>query len=183
MKMKFLFLLFLFPVLNGYASGELDWNAENIMSRIEKKHAMQQIKKNTFQYIGAAGGADGKEFSHLRIEFTTLERLNIDSARRYLVEGVLSYLSAINSDEELQEYLIEKPFPVSRIGYTLNVSLGYGGWPKFPSGTSRDKKISYARVDDNKICYLIDVHKNKPPVIIYEETFEEALALVKDEKE
>lgn len=150
--------------------------------KVESAHAKKQMKLNGFRCCGKGGGGNGKQFHTLAITFSTHEQLNISTARKYLVEGLLMYYNDINSAQSLQPYLIEKPFPIEKIEYSIFVHGDNGARPKFPDGPTDDQKISYVSWYDSEIEYNIDVNIGKLPLTIHTETFDEAVAILNAEK-
>lgn len=150
--------------------------------KVESAHAKKQMKLNGFRCCGKGGGGNGKQFHKLGITFSTHEQLNISTARKYLVEGLLLYYNDINSAQSLQPYLIERPFPIGKIKYSIYVHGDNGSWPLFPNGPTSDQKISYVRWDENEIRYQIQTERDARPITIHTETFDEAVAILNAEK-
>lgn len=185
MKIAFisLVLLLALPMLGASNSESEDWIAEEIVGKVKKMHIRSQVEKHNFHCYGTGGGGNGDKFTSLSIGFSTREQLTINTARRYLVDGVLSFQNEINKNEALQQYLIEKPFPAERISYKIRTVVGNGVRPRFPNGLSDDNKISYVAMSENKIRYLIDINEDQLPQAVLIETFEEAQAIIGAEKE
>lgn len=157
--------------------------AGRAVNKVEKQHIDKQFKRHGFQCTCLGGGGDGKRFTHLSIAFDTREALTIDSARKYLVEGVLEFISDINSSEDVKEHFAEWPFTAKKLEYGIHTIVGNGIWPRFPDGITPDKKISYARFyggyHEGEIDYYIKVEEKKLPETIHTETLEEAIAVLK----
>ncbi|MEM1282283.1 MAG: hypothetical protein AAGG81_01875 [Chlamydiota bacterium] len=155
--------------------------AGNALNKIEKMHMKKQFHDNGFVCSGTGGGGDGTRFKHLKISFGTKIPLTIQLARKYIVDGVISYVNEINQNKHLEQHFTDWPFTYKKLNYTIDVSVNGGAWPLFPDGPTPDNKISYTEFSNGTIYYLIDVNTKKLPQVIHKETLIEAIAILKAE--
>ncbi|MEM1282282.1 MAG: hypothetical protein AAGG81_01870 [Chlamydiota bacterium] len=172
--------LFSFPMLMITQRGEGS-PASNAISKIEKKHMLKQFHDHGFVCSNIGGGGDGTRFKHLTIGFNTREILNVKTARKYIVEGVIKFINEINQTSGAKDHFTQWPFEFSKLTYRINVHVNNGVWPKFPNGPTEDQKISYVSMRKGIINYYIDVQPRKLPESIHCETLEDAIAILKAE--
>ncbi|MEC7839848.1 MAG: hypothetical protein VX777_07395 [Chlamydiota bacterium] len=123
------------------------------------------------------GGGNGKQLHLLSLGFSTDQKLTIKTARKLLVDSISDFHEKINNSESLRPFLNEIPFPVSKLEYTIEVVEEGGWWPLFPDGLDDQQHISYVILSRGVVRYYIDIVKDKLPVEIHEETYEEAVAI------
>lgn len=151
---------------------------------VTKQHIAKQSKRHNFRCSAiGGGGGEGRKFKHLNLDFDTREQLTVEEARRYFLEGVMSFYADINEHEEFRNKFVEWPFPLERLDYAIHVCNEQWIWLEFPDGVTPDYRISVVRLSpkSKKILYEVDVPGKRFLETIHTETLEEALAILKAE--
>lgn len=111
----------------------------------------------------------------------TPKQLDINSARKQIVRGILEYIKEINNHHEFENEFINWPFEPKNLQYTLKVDRGDGIGPRFPGGLGEDLKISYVIFLNDEIHYLIYTKPDILPETVHSETLDEAIDILKAE--
>jgi len=107
----------------------------------------------------------------MMIGFNYYHVVDVNAARRLLVDSVEEYLSAINASEEVRPYLHEYPFTAQNV--EIDIYFYGPDRHKVPAG-----EIMIAAAKRGKLTYYIDVPEKYDLKAIYEETYEDALKAV-----
>ena len=124
------------------------------------------IEKQYNAKLVAFGTSIHDKVDSLDLGFTVPKKLSKDEARKMLVNSVGIFLKAINTNEEIQPHLSEKPFTQK------NVKIVF--YP--PDDNTLPHYIAYASARRGNIFYLWSDSN-----IEEEETFEEARAIVQNQ--
>ena len=166
----FVFLLYL-------TSDEIS-ETERLARLVERRHINKQKELNGFNCYGTGGGGDGERLTKLSLNFSTPEQLTVPQARRYLIQGIKMYQEEINSAEDFQAHIVESPFPIDRIEYSISVEGIDDYRARFPNGPTKDKKITFCNWAYGSIDYFICPGVSENYVKIHSETFEEAVTIL-----
>ena len=147
---------------------------EKVRDRILVQFSKQMQKKGLYA-AGLGGGCSiSKKINLMDVTFDYYNVMNIESARRLIVESANALLTLINSDTSNEVYFEEFPARVdilliSIIGQIPDSKRDYIGSVSVIKG-----KVYYCTDDPTgKVMPFLDVHK---------ETFEEAKSLLSQEK-
>lgn len=135
-----------------------------------KKYGMRQSS------IGGGGGEDRIWLMSLSFDRNS-QPLTEEESRRLIVDVVNDYLKAVNKDEILRPYLREYPFTPKNIELTIYNSDEDGNrinYPFIDIVDNREGKIGYFTKEEGKE-YGYKTEKY--------ETYDEAVAILKKEKE
>lgn len=141
---------------------------------------MHKFEKYAHDVLGlevcGSGGEMMDDVQSISLHFTSGASLNIDQARRLVVESSQIFLSMINEDKKLRPYLHTYPFT----GNNIKISIDFDE----PGKTWKDsEEISLVMLLDGKIFY--DTHDEEALIrhkSLHKETYEEAVKIVKAEK-
>ena len=141
---------------------------------IRAKVGKQLAQKHHFAVVGITGGMMDCVYL-VGLSFQIYRPMDRDEARYRLVDCVEEMLRAINENEEIRPYLKNYPFTTNNIRVDIFMSDPDGRHlydPNFEvASISESNKIEYCTSVPNLATYK---HK-------YEESYEEALALVKSD--
>jgi hypothetical protein len=175
--MRNFFVLFIFLVLQGCKPTNTlnikHSKADQLVTRIELNLAKKLEAKYNIQTVGDSAQMPENVINNLGLMFQVNRILSKNEAREILVDCVLEFLAEVNSNEEIRPYLEYYPFTPVNISIALYISGPDGEDvydPDLEVASARNGKLRYATKDKNqKFGYKSE----------YEETFEEALKLVK----
>ena len=130
-------------------------------------------KKYDFLVVGTGGGGPGdKGLNLLSVDFESYQKMGIPEARKILVDCVQEFLIEINASEELKQYLAVYPFTAKNIGVLIQFTDKKR--PIYMSPPS----LAVARIDKEKLAYIINIVETDRLERIKEETYEEALQIL-----
>jgi len=166
------FLLFSFT-LNDYFKNNSHENSYVQMSdAILKKYIPRVAKKYKLQVVMIGGGMQF-DINEIALEFTSsIKNLNIEQARRIILDCSEDLLKRYNSNSKIRPYLSNFPFSAN------NLMLGIG----FITESNDNNFICQVSVMDNTIFYHVRNINTNSLEKIYQEPYEEALRIVKEEK-
>jgi hypothetical protein len=146
-------------------------NYIKLAHKIINQEAKKLEKEKGLVLIGT-GGRMMDDIEEMYMGFQYFKEVDLDTARKLLVYCIEKYLSAINSDEKVRPYLHNYPSTVK------NVEIGI--WFYKPDRTNLSwGKIYYVSAINGVLSYYIKPSKNQSREAICEETYEEALKIVK----
>ncbi|MEC7839847.1 MAG: hypothetical protein VX777_07390 [Chlamydiota bacterium] len=177
MKLLMAFMVFL---LTSSCSCLLDPMMKEKL-KVYDQHMCRQYSKYKLAPYSFGGGGNGKQLHLLSLGFSTHKKLTIETARQLLVDSITDFHEKVNRSKSLQPYLNEIPFPISKFNYTIKVVGKDGSWLLFPDGVDDAQHITFAILHNGTIFYCIDVDKDKLPIDIHKETYEEAVAITLEE--
>ncbi len=170
------FILFLFVFLISSIEKHSAFSNEIQMPQEDQKvheiidSTIQSIKNN-YNLLPCGMGIEGK-FNYLEISFETNKLLEKDDARQILTECVEEFLKKINTNE-IRNYLKPYPFTHENVGIIIYINDENRSEPLHP-------KIALASASKGRIIYrTIDPKNTFSFKEKYEETYEQALDLVK----
>jgi hypothetical protein len=146
-------------------------NYVKLAHKITNKVAKKLEKEKGLVLIGTGGGMMD-DIKLMYMGFQYFKEVDLDTARKLLVYCIDEYLSAINSDEKVRPYLHNYPFTAKNI--EINIWI-YTPDKKTPFG----KICCISAIEGALLLYYIKPSENQPIETICEETYEEALKIVK----
>ena len=149
-------------------------NYEKIADGITAKVAKKIRNEKKLFPIGTGGGMRG-DIKMMAISFKYQQEVDIPTARELLVYCVEEYLNAINADEKVRPFLHNFPFTAKNIEIRLFISTPENG--NVPFG-----KICCAGAIEGRVDYDVRNATTERLEIIFEETYEEALKIVQQNK-
>lgn len=172
-----LFFIFIACVIGWIVHGSQGSPVDTLSHRKINKTG-ERLEKKYNMSISAIGGASKEGIWLMNIGFHHLGNpLTIEEGRRTIVDCVQEYLRDINNDEALLPYLKVHPFTINNLHIAIFNCVEDDNFVFDPIleviSTHQDKLIYRTRDPDNIYKY-----KNT-----FEETYEEALAILKKEKE
>ena len=160
----------LFLLLISLCSCQAQTEYESYLSRFINRYARIQKTKGLEQ-IGY-GGALNDKIKKIHLYFFFKGQLNIDQARVLLVREVKNLLDIINSDENLQPYLLNYPFTPKNIKYTISLKNSDGSRVHFPY-------VSLLYLENNCVYYAyLNERDIFMPDKAHKETYQESLEKV-----
>jgi len=167
-KVLILWLLFL-------TSCEMDVNDRDhalyMINEINYQISNEMVKDKQLHLIGIGGGSMlGIDACSLDFSYYRDKGVEIEEARKDIVEVACKYLKFINQKKELRPFLINFPFDPSNIEIAFFVHDKEGN--KVPQGS-----LILIQAVNGKISYYVAPFEVKSEPIL-EETFEEALQKV-----
>ena len=168
-----LFLIFMgFNMKNhqGYFPSEGEERVNKLLSNtakiIQSKYGLQPC--------GVGVAMPGGPIREVTLCFETKNSFTKEQLRNLLIESSKELLDQVRSDEKIQKFLKERPFTIK------NVEIIIYNHDKNGRGL-RDPQISIARISQGTLIYLtIDPENSFNFKNEYEETYEEALNLIKN---
>ena len=153
-------------------------------SRLSEKELAVNIVQNkasetiasSFEIIPCgSGGIMQYEIKGLSLHFQSFRAIDLNSARKLIVESSQIFLNEVNSSEAIRPYLEEYPFPPSRIDITIS-------FHNSNNKSAEINKIAFARIRNGKVeCFYGDPNLCFDKIAL-EETYKEALAKVEEAK-
>ncbi|NGX34800.1 MAG: hypothetical protein K1060chlam1_01156 [Candidatus Anoxychlamydiales bacterium] len=145
------------------------------------KNSKKFEKENNLVLVGNGVNTDKtidtpkrNSIHQFEVMFSSSEELNLKQARKKLTISVNRYLKEINENKKLRKYLCDYPF--------TNNNLFYSIFFYDKTGNLRfENNIHSCVLDGDKIYYEI-AHSDGTYSFAHEETYEEALEIVKSEK-
>ena len=119
--------------------------------------------------VGVGAEMFGGPVQKLMLSFSIDQKLNKDSARQLVYNIAVEFLNTVNNSQPLQEFLVNKPFPLKDIRVALFIQ-DEQGYELF------DPDISVAVIDECDFEYrTIGPVQPAPYLHCYKETYEEAM--------
>lgn len=178
--MKYLINLLLMFCTSCYAFDEAS-RKDRLCNEVVDRYAAQLLKKRNMQIVASGGGADEGKCTLLALGFNIKGRLDVKRARKAIVPSVLELLEMLNSSEHAKEFLIEVPFTAAKLDYAISSVDKNGAKIRFDTINDRGDEISHVLLTGDKIYYAKFPSEYKPAWTIHEETFDEAIAILKEE--
>ena len=143
---------------------------EKIANKITERTAKElQEQKNL--YLVGTGGRMMNDIQAMDMSFCFYEEVDLKAAKELLIYIIDEYLSAINNNKEIRPYLHEYPFTAKNVEIRI--------WIYEPDGSRLSpEKIHYVSSIDGVLDYYIRGSGHRQAIC--EETYEEALKLVKN---
>ena len=151
----------------GYQSPRYVKLAHEITAKTAKK-----LKEQKGLALAGTGGQMMGDIQMMMMGFNFYKVIDIETARQLLVDSVQEYLSDINSNEEIKPHLHNYPFTPKNVEIVIYF---YN-----PDGSQvSPSKLSIAEACRDEIIYYIDDPQKHTLKLLHEESYEEALKLVK----
>ncbi len=141
--------------------------------KITEKTA-RELKAQKNLYLVGTGGQMMDDIQMMMMGFNFYKIVDIETARKLLVDSVQEYLAAINSSEEVRPYLHNYPFTAKNVEIVI-----YFYSPDGSRGPP--DKIKIAATNHGEVVYYIDDPEKHTIKSMHEETYEEALKLANNE--
>jgi hypothetical protein len=170
-KLLFICFILLFAITNCDRLKEDEIVARRIIYRVSDTLASHY----QLRYVGYSEAGDAKGFSKIGLRFNKFGRLSKEEGRKMIVDCLNVLLTDINSEPEIQQFLINKPFTIA------NVEIG------IVILTNEGKNIFYPDVCvfsafGGKIYYSTNSSDHESGYYTREsETFEEAVKIVESQ--
>lgn len=177
--MKILFsILAILLIITGFRlfdNTEKTPTLHTIVTKIFNKTG-RNIEKNYFIHPSGEGGAMlGGIVRKLMLAFDTNRHLSKENLRELLIECNREVLKEVNSNEDIQKYLVERPFTEK------NIEIIIYNHDKTGQELS-DPDISIAEIVDGVLTYsTLDVGRPLQFKNTFSETYEEALQALKNQ--
>ncbi len=138
-----------------------------------KDFASEQISKDMY-FAGIGQGVDHENDKHnfIKVVLNKEKIEGIQEARQLLVGTIINFVNYINQRESVQPYLAVRPFSVKNIEVAIDVPGAESGGIEFVFNIE-NKLYYYASNKDPEILKAVKLH---------EETFEEAVEILKQQK-
>lgn len=141
---------------------------------IQRAKVILKMRYNLY-YSGIYESGDLNGYSEIGLTFRHLGKITKDEGRKMLIDCVNTLLHEINSDPELQPYLLKKPFLPSDVWITIFPVLSDGTpifYPDIRVFSSVRGKISYdTKSPDKEYGYFTEE----------KESFDEALRILEEQ--
>jgi hypothetical protein len=167
------FVLLLVATTISLHANHITIDYEKIAHRVTLQTGRTLYERYKLEPIGFGGGMMQK-VQHMSLSIRTYEPLSVDQARRLTLECLDLYTQNIRNEKELQEFLIEKPYPEKRVElmfYVLNKDNTF----------QSVKSLANFYVDNGKIFYKIYNEKIQDLEKVQDETIEQARQIVKEQ--
>ncbi|MGM0440213.1 MAG: hypothetical protein ACQEP8_03755 [Chlamydiota bacterium] len=140
---------------------------------------IHDMKEEKNLYLSGYGGGFRGKVNFLTFSFISYEDCSLQEARSLMVECIEELLYRMNHDEELQPYLANYPANINNLRFSISFrDLNTHMHTKNPNN------IAYASIIQNNIYYCIyDPSDSTTLGEIHEELYEEAVRIVKNQKE
>ena len=145
---------------------------EKIANEVIRKVATQLKKETKLSPCGTMGQMLN-EIQKLGLTFYSYEPLDIVEGRKLLVKSVDAFLQEVNKETRIHPYLIRYPFAPRNIEIRILV--------RSPDGKDVSPGALWGmQASDGDLFYKIDNPETNSLVIIYQETYNEALQRIED---
>lgn len=143
------------------------------IGKVLKNFQSSMAKKG--YYLGGLGEGidhDTKQQKYLSFTFTIEQLPDIDFARKVELETIQEFLTSINSEEGIQDYLVEYPFTINYISIAF-------------ISTNPQEGIFIAANFEHELYYTKKICLNPytPSKEIHRETYEEAIHILEEQKQ
>src|ERR1700722_2704132 len=122
---------------------------------------------------GLKGDKSNNKLGVLDICFQTNQQLNIESARKLIVENVNHFVIFLNDNKKLKTYLTVFPATSKQISFSIRGKERLDNNPNY---------VEMAYTYENNIAYFTDSVAPPTHGLIHKETFEEAVAQLQNVK-
>jgi len=174
MKTTILLLLFTVLILSSGCNQSIDY--VHLADQVTNRTAKQLKDEKELKAYGTGGGMMGDIYL-MRMYFQYCHLVNLEEARKLSVYATQTYLNNINADKAVRPYLHVYPFTVKNVEIIICFTQPDGNFP--PIGD-----IAGASLRSGVIEYdLMSGEKLGPAPILHEETYEEALEILRQTPE
>jgi hypothetical protein len=144
--------------------------AERVMDR-----HINEVTKGGKLFVFGTGGTMMDDVEMLALNFFSQTPVDLNGARLLIVESVEKCLTEVNSDPKIYPYLHEYPFTAENLDYLISFKdQNYKSLnPPF---------IAFVFLTEGKLYYDVNDPEADKYVPYHEESYEEALAIVRGER-
>jgi len=149
-------------------------NFWKLAQKIMGEYSQEMRKKHSFEVAGS-GGSAAYDMQVATITYAGYQSLNIDEARRLFIEVVDGLAYKFNKDKVIRPFLHDYPFTRQNIDIALT----------FKNGTDlfiTQGKIAHVAAGGSDIIYSIYNSTTRRLETVFQEPYEEALRIVREEK-
>lgn len=156
------------PILKLHQTTPLEEAIDAVLPR----YGEEMQKKYLFE-CESIGGKMDQQVEDIGVQFVLRKRTTHEEARQYMVKAASKLLETLNSNEKLQHYLAEFPFPSNRLKIRIRFA-------KQNYYTYSDESVASVSLENNEIAY----YTTPPPVgdvyvlgqdVFAKESYEKAL--------
>lgn len=152
----------------SFEISELDYTSNQVMVDFAKK-----MQEKGLHACGLGGREDKGKIMDFKLSFQYGHVLDVPSARRLIVETISLFVEEINKNEAVRKYLYRYPFTSNDVIVSIlpNYSI------------LNDKECSSSvivRAYLGRISYCVDDETVMPLHHLHDETFEEAVKILKN---
>lgn len=177
MKYICLIITLILPLFSCSFSDESDYY--EIAYKIANRFVKDMGKKH-YLSVGCYGGNFNKLINSILFSFKAIGPLSQEELRVLMVEIIEEFLERINKDEDIRQYLASYPFTASNLEFQISLIDTRGEKIKNKGSATEmlyklrvfEGKMKYSILNDDKVCWQD----------IYEESYEEALEIVKKQR-
>lgn len=164
--MHYLFFLLVLITLTSFTTPKYQKYAYKLMNSYSK----QITKEANIEIIGT-GGSMRKDVEKVTLHFVSHQKMDLESARKLYVKIVEGFLNKINTNEQIQPYLHNRPFTISN----LDIKISF--WDN-KSKHFDEKSVAFVYFAKNKIYYSYFFENTDSLEDLHGETYEEALKAI-----
>ncbi|MCP5508042.1 MAG: hypothetical protein H7A37_07065 [Chlamydiales bacterium] len=154
----------------------------------EKSDMMDEIlahhKKYIFSHypwvLSMEGGGIPDKVTLFSIGFAFIGPVDVNTARKYLIDAASNLESIINRDEKIRPHLINYPFSINNIEYELVIYDEKKHRVKQPANSADPNNLAFITLRNGKIRYLIKNEDSIRFTPVHEETYEEAKLIAEE---
>ena len=128
---------------------------------------------NNLTLRGKGGGLKDEKIRLFMADYAVCKDVQIEEARVNIVKLTEFYLHKINNDPNLENLLIETPFPYTN----LSIGISY-----LKADGKRSSELAGSLLQEGWVFYDTFDKETDMLVDVYKETYEEALAIVNGQK-
>lgn len=137
---------------------------------------IEDVKRDRHLQVYVTGGGLTRDIDEITIGFASAEHVTIEEAREEFILLAENFLYRLNTWEQIRPYLHNFPATIANLSLKL-IFLDRNRQNKLIS----DGKVAYVFVADGNIVYYTSNSETNEPVEIYEEPYEEALRIVRQQ--
>jgi hypothetical protein len=145
-----------------------------LLHRINSKFT-NDLKAERQMFLFGSGGRLMDDVELVDLSYHVRRHATIDEARQLYVEAVEKYLNLINSDEKIRPFLRNYPFTINNLEFDIGFVDQNGRYQKDVAFMLYSKR-------KGKIIYCEDDPKEGLFNTIYEEPYEEAVRIVREQR-
>ncbi|MCP5508041.1 MAG: hypothetical protein H7A37_07060 [Chlamydiales bacterium] len=119
-----------------------------------------------------------EKVTRFSIGFAFVGPVDIDTARKYLIEATKNLEELINDHKKIRPHLIEYPFPIKNIKYQFSIFDNNQKRLKQHKDELNPDSLSFILLTNGTIAYYVDNKNSNNYIPVYEETYEEANRIV-----
>ncbi|MEI6241847.1 MAG: hypothetical protein WCP39_00385 [Chlamydiota bacterium] len=167
-----LYVFFLMLFVSGQMSAKEPPIYLQYANEIIRSFSNEIEKEYGFTCIGSGGGMS-HDVEEISVQFIAYRRASIEKARELEVKATEKLLRMINDHEKIRPFLREYPFKT----YRVEVSIAFN---KVDNSAFTDGSVAYVSKIRDKIFYYKATLVKEDLVKLYEEPYEEAVKIVKE---